>query len=334
MDLDYQGGGIGEYQFWDTATESWDGSTCGEHGNGRCAKMDCHLDDTHWQLMGFFKEQYYASEWFEQLFKHSGYCLWDEDTYEFMQENYDNWPEGCSETEIYSESGLPLYLDMKPLEAANMTLALYEDAKCSVEYMQYDNSELEYALAKEGYLTAGYLDTWNDALSVYKYCQPCPASNRNYNNNNNNHRGRRLEDDPNEGYFQCDDAAGYTNVNQCMKFKTKTTMEPATYQNLREAQRQGSLLEVQVADQDSFGVHVETPLSALMVKLKLAKKMQRADRALFWSLITLASCVGILALSVAALCVRRMFSQKQTVYNSNSLSKPLFDDETKAESTS
>lgn len=71
IDLDYAGGKIGEYQFYDRSTQRWDATSCGKN-HGRCAKMDCHLPSTHFKLLGFFKEPNYH-EWMEQLFKHRKY---------------------------------------------------------------------------------------------------------------------------------------------------------------------------------------------------------------------------------------------------------------------
>lgn len=43
VDLDYQGGGIGEYQFFNDESSTWDKSACDATGGKRCALMDCHL---------------------------------------------------------------------------------------------------------------------------------------------------------------------------------------------------------------------------------------------------------------------------------------------------
>jgi hypothetical protein len=301
VDVNYAGSGIGEYEHWDPSTDSWDSSACevsgNSDGNGRCAKMDCHLEDSStWQLLGLYKEQYYSSEWFEQLFKHAGYCIWDEDTYQFMQENYDAWPEGCSGTDAVTADGVALYLDLKPVEGANMTVALYEDSRCSVEYTGTD-VDVEAVIADEGYLTGADLEAWNAAMDVYKYCQSCTASNLNDNGNNRDffrQRQRKLDDG---GYFQCDDAAGYTNVNQCMKFRSKTTMEAATYRNLRDAQQQGGLLEIRIGDQ-SFGSFVETPEEAQLAKDRLEQRRVQADHILRISALFLVGAGSVLAVAL------------------------------------
>lgn len=43
VDLDYEGNGIGEYQFWNPDKQAWDDTSCkyASNGNSRCAKMDC-----------------------------------------------------------------------------------------------------------------------------------------------------------------------------------------------------------------------------------------------------------------------------------------------------
>ena len=85
VDTEYEGGGIGEYQYYDRENGKWDDSACyiskdvkynagnddgngnkrelqedeqgeNQYGNGssksRCAKMDCHLEDTHFSVLG------------------------------------------------------------------------------------------------------------------------------------------------------------------------------------------------------------------------------------------------------------------------------------------
>jgi hypothetical protein len=43
VDLDYEGGGIGEYQFFNDESSTWDKSACDAAGGKRCVLMDCHL---------------------------------------------------------------------------------------------------------------------------------------------------------------------------------------------------------------------------------------------------------------------------------------------------
>ena len=172
--------------------------------------MDCHMTNTTtWKLLGVYKEEQYASEWFEQLFKHAGYCMWNYKTYQWMQTYREAWPEGCVQTSSKTPSGRYLYTDLKPTLGGNMTLALYSDSDCRIEY--------KYATAgsvlQGHYLTGNAAKLFNDAMEPYKYCQPCRAAaiRSSYGTSDSSNR-RRLEDDPNEGYFQCDDDAGYTNV--------------------------------------------------------------------------------------------------------------------------
>lgn len=167
VDLNYIGGGIGEYQFWDAETSSWDTSTCQTHGNGRCAKMDCHSPDTNtWTLLGVYKEAAYSSEWYEQLFKHAGYCNWSNDVYDFMKERYDDWPEGCQDTDSTDEQGNSLYLDLKPAAGGNLTLALYTDSICKTEYM--GTSVTVEDVAGDDFVTGSNLELFNDAMEYYK----------------------------------------------------------------------------------------------------------------------------------------------------------------------
>ena len=59
VDPEYEGGGIGEYKFWNRNNQKWDDTSCNYNAeeNGRCAKMDCHAANTHWQLLGLYKHR-------------------------------------------------------------------------------------------------------------------------------------------------------------------------------------------------------------------------------------------------------------------------------------
>jgi hypothetical protein len=237
--------------------------------------MDCHLSNTTtWKLMGVFKEaSYFGNDaFFEQLFKHEGVCVWNnDDLYEFMSESRSSaWTQGCVSTGVKgnayyfdstsssssSSSGSSyLYIDLKPTWNGNMTYGLYTDEYCKTEYEGLD-VDVERVARNMGLLYGNTLSTWNDALEIFKVCQPCRA----YNLENNFDMGydgdgdRRLAgdysyyDDVNAGYFQCRDDAGYTNVNQCMKFRTHAELEVATWEDLVTATNQGGILQVKVGN--------------------------------------------------------------------------------------
>jgi hypothetical protein len=188
--------------------------------------MDCHLPDTNFKLLGFFKEPHW-DEWMEQLFKHEGVCLWDEDEYELMQDDRETWPYGCTATDYSDEAtGNALYYDLKPEKYGDVSIGLYTDTSCIVEYTgQYTPETVVSNLpAQED------LEAWNDAFDVFKICQPCKAypfqnilsmSNDNQNDNRdedqdenrNRKRNRKLDQDQSDD-LSCYDDAGYTNVNQ------------------------------------------------------------------------------------------------------------------------
>lgn len=253
--MDYAGGGIGEYQFYDRHSQRWDDSSCVAQ-NGRCAKMDCHLKDTNFKLLGFFKEPNYH-EWMEQLFKHQGVCLWTDEEYNFMSTDRYLWPCYCKSTGQSDEDGNLLYFDTKPMPEGRIGIGLYTDNKCKFDYMPKGGTSVdvlnvleqgggdrnEYgsvARLKEG------LEQWNDAFDVFKVCQPCKAYNLGYNKDVNK-GDRKGGDEQNGGYaFACYDDADYVNVNQCMKFKTKTEMLAADFRDLMLAHEQGNIVQFEV----------------------------------------------------------------------------------------
>jgi hypothetical protein len=202
IDPAYSGGGIGEYQFYDRSKQSWDKTSCVAQ-SGRCAKMDCHLQDTHWELLGFFKEPNYH-EWMEQLFKHQGVCLWTDEEYSFMSTERQLWPCYCTSTGQTDEDGNVLYYDTKPMPEARIGLGLYTDSRCKYDYMGGLDVATVLKSSRDGEDVSELeqnLQTWNDAFDVYKICQPCKAYDLGYNSNN---QGNRQGDkDENGNAFDC-----------------------------------------------------------------------------------------------------------------------------------
>jgi len=86
-------------------------------------------------------------------------------------------------------------------------------------------------------------------MSNFKTCQPCKAYNLMWDqqNQNKHERIRRVlgnndGDGEEQARYNCYDEAGYTNVNQCYKFQTKTSIAIAEPEDLEMASEQGSIL--------------------------------------------------------------------------------------------
>ena len=203
VNLDYGGGGIGEYYYYDGHSRKW---KCYDEG-GCKSKMDCHLENTHWKLLGVFKINNIASGdgWMEQLFKHQGVCVWGEETYKFASEMRRKMPNGCTSTKSTTESGDLLYYHLKPERQGNITLGLYTDSICSQEYTGTDGDFDVFQLS--GY-DKGYFTLFNEALDTWKQCQPCISHNI------INGGSYCSADDEDCNRFDCDDEAGYKNCNQ------------------------------------------------------------------------------------------------------------------------
>ncbi|KAL7560769.1 hypothetical protein ACA910_005336 [Epithemia clementina (nom. ined.)] len=266
IDVYYEGGGIGEYMFWDKDYNAWDTTACDEmaqyngDSNRRCAKMDCHLQGSnHFKLLGFFKEPNFA-QFYEQLFKHAGICLWDEDTYDFMQTMREVWPSGCTNSGVTDGNDL-LYFDVKPIGNADLSIGLYTDERCSVDYQGQENTADVLAAYSsnngnnndhdENSMTIGdlyyYMDYWNSAMASFKLCQPCKSYEKLYGNcEQDETQNKDYSDDDSKGHFTCEDDAGYKNVNQCMKFATHTRMMAATFRDVLIGANQGTIMPVYV----------------------------------------------------------------------------------------
>ena len=193
VDPDYEGGGLSEYEFYNPTTGQY---VCYNYYGSCRAKMDCHVTGTEWQLMGIFKIASVSegNGFMEQLFKHEGVCVWGEDTYKFASKMREKLPSSCSKSKYTDPvTGDYLYYDTKPLPNAEISVGLYTDSKCT---MEYTGSNVDIYTVT-GYAKE-YFDAFNEALDTWKICQPCVAYNLNYAYNN----------------FYCYDEAGYENCNQ------------------------------------------------------------------------------------------------------------------------
>ena len=198
--MGYENGGIGEYQFWDRDNQAWDKTSCNYDVNGagsRCAKMDCHLENTHFSLLGFFKHKSY-DDWMEQLFKHEGYCIWTEDEYDFMNDAREAWPDECTMSSTTDKSGNYIYYDLKPVKGGGITLGLYTDTRCIQEYQKRGSDDpITIANVVGNFLAEGgsgdnngdddavydnlksSMAAWDSAFDIFKTCQPCVAHDLN-----------------------------------------------------------------------------------------------------------------------------------------------------------
>ncbi len=198
--------------YYDRRNDYWDPRACDYKHSDRCVKMDCHLPNTHFSLLGFFKEAQ-LDVWMGQLFKHEGDCVWTDEEYQYMQSNRDMLPDECSSTGLYKD-GTSLYYDIKPSWYGEMEIGVYTDAKCIVEYrgevstlgvlremscgnggdgnaicatglenyneayqQVYGSNNDERDQHNEGdgsiWAFASNIEKWNRAFDVYKQCQPC-----------------------------------------------------------------------------------------------------------------------------------------------------------------
>ena len=76
--------------------------------------MDCHDNSSsNWVLVGVYKSSlgFDNDSFYEQLFKHQGYCLWTTSSdYNFMQSMREEMDEACQKVSSY------VYIGIKPEE--------------------------------------------------------------------------------------------------------------------------------------------------------------------------------------------------------------------------
>ncbi|CAB9524683.1 hypothetical protein (Partial), partial [Seminavis robusta] len=182
-DPNYSGGSIGEYQYYDPNTGIYDESYCRSE---RCVPLDCHEPESeNFELVGVFKETEGLYDFAEQLFKHQGYCLWSENTFEKMA-NFREYmvPYDCQQLYFPDDYGNTIYMAIAPQPMGDMTIAVYSDAMCTKQsrttiqdyIMLFYDLQGNYDKGKQiasSWTTA--IKRWNHHMGVYKQCQPCRA---------------------------------------------------------------------------------------------------------------------------------------------------------------
>jgi len=129
----------------------------------------------------------------------------------------------------------------------------YNDAYEMVYGSSNNGGDQKQQGGRNMWVFASNTETWNRAFDVYKQCQPCVTYDlTNFVPGENSEpilyewTSAAVGDGGPDGddAFQCSDAAGYDNVNQCMKFKTKTEMITATWTDVEMAVTQGSIATI------------------------------------------------------------------------------------------
>ncbi len=143
--------------------------------------------------------------------------------------------------------------------------------------------------------------------------------------------------DPNYGWFRCDDDADYSNVNQCMKFRSHADLEAASWEDLVAATNQGGILEVSVngvtfgspfvsKEQEEYLTYIRVEKQAAFEKQLQKKKKQalaHAPTARFAIIIGLAwVAVGAVAFGFSANRLYKALKEQRSI-QSQSLKEPL-----------
>jgi hypothetical protein len=221
--------------------------------------------------LGFFKEEQ-PVEFLQSLSGYAGSCLWNNDNYNFMINNLDGLPQGCTATGIYGDSQQTqeLYIDLKPQFRGKIDIGVYTDDRCSAEYTggmatknilkQYVNNQSDGneddgyydgdndGDDKSGSFQYNQLSQLNEALQTFHTCQPCRTYDLSSKPSNNDD-DEVDENDPDQGYFMCRDSDGNDGgVNQCSIFQQATDMRMASYRDIALARQQGAILPTYVGE--------------------------------------------------------------------------------------
>ena len=186
VDPNYQGGGYEEYHYDRDDDNDGDDAEDGAY----YGKLDCHLDNTEWQLLGVYRQEFY--QYLEQISKH----LWGNDEWEYTVALATLEYIGDDECEAvgYDNNAQVLYAAVQPLPLGYFQMGLYSDENCLYPldldeigytyddfYAGDDRRQLanddQYAGDDDAYWWASAQEyTLADANEVYdtfKYCTLC-----------------------------------------------------------------------------------------------------------------------------------------------------------------
>jgi hypothetical protein len=212
------------------------------------------------------------NQWMEQLFKHEGVCVWSDDEYNIAQNSREMVNANNCNAAGYDANSNVLYGGVGPLPGGNIGVTLFSDATCNVLYTgtttidslcagtcsSNNNNNKNRDLKNEngvcGYYCAA--NSFNDAMNVWKQCQPCTAYTPGY-----------------YGNYGCNDSAGYNNCLQCMKFKNKANSVPADLADLYTANIQSGITSIDVCGQTfgEFGYGYEGGVPSFSESMKIQK---------------------------------------------------------------
>lgn len=162
----YAGGGRDEY--FSDDDNSYQNNADEEYYQS-ATSLDCHTDQTDWQLLGVYREEFY--QYIEQISKH----LWAIDDYEYVvalaglayMTDDDCYGVG------YDDSGNYLYAGVQPYSGGNFQMGLYVDQQCLIPDTTSGHTFDDFGLTSDmdlGSQDDGSLS--DDALySLYGYWQ-------------------------------------------------------------------------------------------------------------------------------------------------------------------
>jgi hypothetical protein len=159
-------------------------------GDNPTSVLDCHAQDTEWQLLGVYRQEFY--QYIEQISKH----LWAIDDYEYVvalaglsyMTKYECFEVGTA------NDGSTIYASVAPKPYAKFEMALYSDPYCLTPNDSLGKTYDDFGLTTDIYLgskdqtdddgkswaydwwhdTQEYtLTSLNDVYEEFKYCTSC-----------------------------------------------------------------------------------------------------------------------------------------------------------------
>jgi hypothetical protein len=193
--------------------------------------------------LGYFRQDS-PVEFLTLIAKYQGSCSFTDGEANAVADGLEWLPQQCTQTQL--SDGTDIYFDLKPLQNGGIDVALYTNAKCSMEYSGTETAQ-SVLTTYYGYDVAleENMKNINSALDAFKACTPCRTFDLSYTppaeTDDGAQQAAEAVNDVNNLNFVCTDDAGNAGVNQCAMIAQNSDISSATTSEIRLASQQGTI---------------------------------------------------------------------------------------------
>jgi hypothetical protein len=204
---------------------------------------------SNFKPLGYFRQDS-PVEFLTYVAKYQGSCSFSDGEVDAVASGITWLPQQCTQTQL--EDGTAIYFDLKPMKNGAVDVALYTNAKCSMEYTGSTTAQTVLT-AYYGYDVSleENMKNINTALDTFKVCSPCRTFDLSYTAPDATDDGAVQQaeavNDVNDMNFICTDDAGNAGINQCAVMAQNSQIGSATTSEIGLASQQGTITRLYAA---------------------------------------------------------------------------------------